>query len=220
MLASRTERDSRRARGLKSACRTGAFSANQRKHAPAGALAPAPATRPRDRHRGRRASGHVGAPPPGCSLELAFLRVPTDAPGVGPPGIWLDLPFVPRYCQMPDEQPLRAKAREAVERGKVPSRRPDRTLGRPGVGAVCAVCDEPVVSNQLECRDPVHPRRRQPGAGQVPRPHQVLRVVGVRAASRPRRPSLLIAPRLGDRHQNDPARAGVSPEERADRLWQ
>jgi hypothetical protein len=31
LLAPRTEQDSRRARGLKSACLTGAFSANQRK---------------------------------------------------------------------------------------------------------------------------------------------------------------------------------------------
>jgi hypothetical protein len=35
MLASRTEQDSRRARGLKSPCLTGAFSANQRKQSDA-----------------------------------------------------------------------------------------------------------------------------------------------------------------------------------------
>jgi hypothetical protein len=51
---------------------------------------------------------------------------------------------------MPNEQLLRAKAREAVERGKLPSRRPDRTWGGPGVGATCAVCDEPVTNGQLE----------------------------------------------------------------------
>jgi hypothetical protein len=51
---------------------------------------------------------------------------------------------------MPDEQVLRAKARAAVEGGKLPSRRPDRTWGKPGVGAVCAVCDEPATSDQLE----------------------------------------------------------------------
>jgi hypothetical protein len=50
---------------------------------------------------------------------------------------------------MPDEQLLRAKARDAVERSKLPRRRPDRTLGKPGVGAVCSACDQPTTSNQL-----------------------------------------------------------------------
>jgi len=35
---------------------------------------------------------------------------------------------------MPDESILRAKAREVVRTGKMPSRRPDRILGGPGVG--------------------------------------------------------------------------------------
>jgi hypothetical protein len=35
---------------------------------------------------------------------------------------------------MPDESILRAKAREVVPTGKMPSRRPDRILGGPGVG--------------------------------------------------------------------------------------
>jgi hypothetical protein len=51
---------------------------------------------------------------------------------------------------MPDEQVLREKARAAVETGKLPERRPDRTWGGPGVGASCSVCDEPVTSDQLE----------------------------------------------------------------------
>jgi hypothetical protein len=51
---------------------------------------------------------------------------------------------------MPDERLLRTKAREAVERGKIPRRRPDRTWGGPGVGATCSICDEPVTSAQLE----------------------------------------------------------------------
>jgi hypothetical protein len=51
---------------------------------------------------------------------------------------------------MPDETILRAKAREAVRTGKLPSRRPDRTWGGPGVGAPCAVCGEPVKRDQLE----------------------------------------------------------------------
>jgi hypothetical protein len=51
---------------------------------------------------------------------------------------------------MPDERLLRAKARAAVEQGKLPARRPDRTWGGPGVGAPCAVCDEPATTYQLE----------------------------------------------------------------------
>ena len=37
---------------------------------------------------------------------------------------------------MPDEFILRAKAREVVRTGKMPSRRPDRILGGPGAGGV------------------------------------------------------------------------------------
>jgi hypothetical protein len=51
---------------------------------------------------------------------------------------------------MPDEQVLRAKARKAIESGNLPNRRPDRTWGGPGVGAECAVCDEPVTQQQTE----------------------------------------------------------------------
>jgi hypothetical protein len=51
---------------------------------------------------------------------------------------------------MPDEALLRAKAREAVRAGKIPSRRPDRTWGGPGVGVRCAICGEPVTKDQLE----------------------------------------------------------------------
>jgi hypothetical protein len=51
---------------------------------------------------------------------------------------------------MPDEKLLRSKAEEAIRTGKLPSRRPDRTWGGPGVGATCAVCGEPVKKDQLE----------------------------------------------------------------------
>jgi hypothetical protein len=51
---------------------------------------------------------------------------------------------------MPDEIILRAKAREAVRAGKLPSRRPDRTWGGPGVGPRCTICGEPVTKDQLE----------------------------------------------------------------------
>jgi len=49
-----------------------------------------------------------------------------------------------------DEQPLREKAREAVQNGKLPARRPDRTWGGPGVGAPCAVCGLPVTEDEME----------------------------------------------------------------------
>jgi hypothetical protein len=51
---------------------------------------------------------------------------------------------------MPGEAVLRAKAREAIRAGKLPSRRPDRTWGGSGVGVVCTVCDEAVTKDQLE----------------------------------------------------------------------
>ena len=51
---------------------------------------------------------------------------------------------------MPDESILRAKARAAVENGKLPARRPDRTWGGPGVGAECTVCELPVTKHQME----------------------------------------------------------------------
>jgi hypothetical protein len=49
-----------------------------------------------------------------------------------------------------EEQALRAKAREVLEAGKLPNRRPDRTWGGPGVGAACAVCDLPVTKDEME----------------------------------------------------------------------
>jgi hypothetical protein len=49
-----------------------------------------------------------------------------------------------------EEQELRAKAHEALQAGRLPNRRPDRTWGGPGIGAACAVCDLPVARDQLE----------------------------------------------------------------------
>ena len=51
---------------------------------------------------------------------------------------------------MPDEPILREKARAAVQSGKLPSRRPDRTWGGLGVGALCAVCERPVTKQEME----------------------------------------------------------------------
>jgi hypothetical protein len=49
-----------------------------------------------------------------------------------------------------EEQALREKAREVLEAGKLPNRRPDRTWGGPGVGAACTICDVPVTHAQME----------------------------------------------------------------------
>ena len=51
---------------------------------------------------------------------------------------------------MTDEAVLREFARLAIRRGTLPRREPDRTLGRPGVGALCAVCERPVPADQVE----------------------------------------------------------------------
>jgi hypothetical protein len=40
-----------------------------------------------------------------------------------------------------DETVLCQRARNAIREGKLPTRPPDRTWGRPGIGAQCAVCD-------------------------------------------------------------------------------
>jgi hypothetical protein len=45
---------------------------------------------------------------------------------------------------------LRDKARAAVREGKIPSLRPDRTWGGPGVGAPCAICELPVTKEEME----------------------------------------------------------------------
>jgi hypothetical protein len=34
--------------------------------------------------------------------------------------------------------------------GKLPSRRPDRTGGGPGIGELCTICGEPIKQDQLE----------------------------------------------------------------------
>ena len=51
---------------------------------------------------------------------------------------------------MPDENILREKARAAVQDGKIPSRRADRTWGVPGVGATCAICELPATRDEME----------------------------------------------------------------------
>ena len=49
-----------------------------------------------------------------------------------------------------NEQELREQARATIKAGKLPARRPDRTWGGPGVGALCSVCGVAVGKDQLE----------------------------------------------------------------------
>ncbi len=49
-----------------------------------------------------------------------------------------------------EENILGERAREAIRSGKLPARRPDRTLGGPGSQVHCAVCGELILRNQLE----------------------------------------------------------------------
>jgi len=51
---------------------------------------------------------------------------------------------------MPDEARLREQARAAIQNSRLPTRRPDRTWGGPGVGAACAVCERPVTNDEME----------------------------------------------------------------------
>jgi len=51
---------------------------------------------------------------------------------------------------MPDEPRLREQARAAILGGKLPSRKPDRTWGGPGLGITCAVCDQSITKDELE----------------------------------------------------------------------
>jgi len=52
--------------------------------------------------------------------------------------------------QMLHETILRAKAQAAILAGKLPSRRPDRVWGGPGVGATCTICNLPVTKDEIE----------------------------------------------------------------------
>jgi hypothetical protein len=52
---------------------------------------------------------------------------------------------------MPDETILlRAKAREAIRSGKLPSRHSDRMFGTPGSGRSCVVCGKPLTRDEME----------------------------------------------------------------------
>ena len=45
---------------------------------------------------------------------------------------------------------LRTKARELIQSGVLPSRRPDRMWGGRGLGHICALCSVAIPANELE----------------------------------------------------------------------
>ena len=51
---------------------------------------------------------------------------------------------------MNDECTLREKARQAISGGRLPTRKPDRTLGGLGSGSTCAVCGGLLTLTQME----------------------------------------------------------------------
>jgi hypothetical protein len=63
-----------------------------------------------------------------------------------------------------DELVLREMARTAIRRGRLPSRRPDRTFGGPGTRVVCAVCKELVTPDQTEMEIEFRRHGMQPGS--------------------------------------------------------
>ena len=50
----------------------------------------------------------------------------------------------------PDSPLLREKARQAIERRRMPSREPDRLGGVVGVGHICAVCERAVTTGETD----------------------------------------------------------------------
>jgi hypothetical protein len=63
-----------------------------------------------------------------------------------------------------DERVLREMARTAIRRGKLPSRRPDRTFSGSGTRVVCSVCKELVTSDQTEMEIEFRRHGMQPGS--------------------------------------------------------
>jgi hypothetical protein len=49
-----------------------------------------------------------------------------------------------------DDVGLRQKARAAIQSGRLPTRRPDRTWGGRGSGVPCAICDLAVHRDEME----------------------------------------------------------------------
>lgn len=55
-----------------------------------------------------------------------------------------------RPVNLSDDRDLREKAREAIQAGKLPDRRPDHVWGGPGTGAQCTICGAPVGDDDVE----------------------------------------------------------------------
>jgi hypothetical protein len=51
---------------------------------------------------------------------------------------------------MSNEAALRRLARLVLESGKLPRRDPTRTWGGPGVGALCTICAQPIMPEEIE----------------------------------------------------------------------
>ena len=51
---------------------------------------------------------------------------------------------------MVDESTLREKARQLIQSGKLPARRPERMWGGRGTGDRCAICDHPADPDKFE----------------------------------------------------------------------
>jgi len=50
----------------------------------------------------------------------------------------------------PDNPLLREKARQAIERRRMPNREPDRLGGIAGIGRICSVCERPVTTEETD----------------------------------------------------------------------
>ena len=87
-----------------------------------------------------------------------------------------------------DESALRAKARLAIQTGRLPNRLPDQMWGGPGRGARCAACGVPVRLDEVEIELSYDPAEdgQQPGRHLIhPRcfgafGHELRRLEGVR----------------------------------------
>src|SRR5262249_6792306 len=80
-----------------------------------------------------------------------------------------EYPHAPKGDQglLDDEPVLREMARAAIRRGRLPSRRPDRTFGGPGTRVMCSVCRELVTPDQTEMEIEFRRPGMQPGPGRT-----------------------------------------------------
>jgi hypothetical protein len=85
------------------------------------------------------------------------LDVDSVPPGVLPDlgcrtadSVWPEVGRGSAVTDQPDAATLRAKAREAIQRGKLPTTQPAHKFGGEGSGAICPVCGESVRPQQME----------------------------------------------------------------------